>query len=207
MSKIKVSSILLCAGKSIRTSPENKLLLNILDKSVLKRTVEELLSSHFHEVIAVIGHHRDPIEQELKGLRVKMVHNKYFERGFHSSIKAGIMNIDLDSDYFAVCLADQPMLKKKDYNRLIAAAKSSSEALIIIPTCQGRRGNPVFISSLLIPEILDHPDSDRGCSYLFEHYTKEILSVEMDSDACLFDIDTPELFKQAKNKIETEILR
>ncbi|MBC7427793.1 MAG: nucleotidyltransferase family protein [Bacteriovorax sp.] len=175
-----------------------------MDKSVLKRTVEELLSSNFHEVIAVIGHDIDPIEQELKGLRVKMVNNKLFERGMQSSIKAGIMNIDLDSDYFAVCLADQPMLKKKNYNRLISAARSASEPLIICPTFQEKRGNPVLISSLLIPEILDHADSDRGCAYLFERYPNEIHSVEMDNDACLLDIDTPELYEQAKNIIEIE---
>ncbi|MDD4975172.1 MAG: NTP transferase domain-containing protein [Bacteriovorax sp.] len=186
MVKIKVSSILLC------TESTNKSTM-----PVFKIAVNELLNSHFHEVIAVTGPHRVPMEQELKGLHVKSVHNKFYERGLHSSIKAGLMNIDLDSDFFAICLANQPLLKRKDYNQLIAAAKSTNEALIICPTYQGKRGYPLFISSLLIPEILDHEDTNLGCSYLFERYSNNVSLVEMDTDACLFAADLPELVENA----------
>jgi molybdenum cofactor cytidylyltransferase len=179
MAKIKVSSVLLCNGHK--------------GNSGLRATVDELLNSHFHEVIAVTGPLKASVEHELKGLNVKIVHNKFYERGPHSSIKAGLMNLDLDSDFFAICFANQPLLKRKDYNQLIASAKSLSEALIICPTFQGKRGHPLLISSLLVPEILDHQDTDLGCSYLFERHPKSIFSVEMDTDACLLSGSPSEL--------------
>ena len=171
MANIKVSSVLLCNGHK--------------GNSGLRAAVDELLNSHFHEVIVVTGPDYVSVEQELKGLHVKIIHNKFYKRGLHSSVKAGLMNLDLDSDFFAICFANQSLLKRKDYNQLIASAKSLSEALIICPTFQGKRGHPQLISSLLVPEILDHEDTDIGCSYLFERHPKSIFSVEMDTDGCL----------------------
>lgn len=178
-----ISSLLLCVGRSITFSQKNK---NIL-KSSIKQLAEQLLKARFYEVVAVLSVERESFENELRGLPVKMVHNEYyFNKGLHSAIKIGVMNINLNADYFAICLADHNILTKNDYNRLILAAKAykdSTEALIICPTYQSRIGNPILISTRLIPEILSHKDSDSDCSYLFDRYPDQILLVEMESDA------------------------
>lgn len=185
MSNITISSLLLCVGKSKEITKQKKDIL----KSRIKKMAAELLHSHFHEVVAVLGAEIEAIEAELKGLPLKLVHNEfYFERGLHSAIKAGIMNINLSCDYFAVCLADQEHLSKKDYNKLIQVARSATDALIICPTFNNSVGNPILISSRLIPEILDHEDADHGCFYLFDRYPKNILFVEMDNEAFIKDI-------------------
>lgn len=183
---MKISSLFLCTSKKKLENPQNILLSKIAEKSVIKVVAEELLSSHFHEVIAVVGSDAFLVEHELKGLPLKVVHNKYYDRGYHTSIKAGVMNLDLQSDFFAVCFADHVKFKKNDYNHLMATAREQSEALVICPTFQGKRGDPVLISSLLVPEILAHQDSEEGYSYLFDRYFDKTVLSEMESDACLY---------------------
>jgi len=191
MSSIKVAAILLCfdEDKCLEKHEINSILPKKEFKSAIKKTAEELMASRFFEVIAVLGHQRFSIDSELKGLHLKMVFNKFYERGLHSSIKCAIMNLNLEIDFFTICFGDQLSLQKKDYNRLIAAAKLHHEALIICPTNQGIKGKPVLFSKLLIPEVLDHEDADPECKYLFERYPEKAQYVEMDSDAFIFEIE------------------
>ena len=190
MSSIKVAAILLCfdEDKCLAKRELNSILPKKEFKSALKITAEELVGARFYEVIAVLGHQRFLLDSELKGLHLKIVFNKFYERGLHSSIKSAIMNLNLENDFFAICFGDQLLLQKKDYNKLIAAAKMDHDALMICPTYQGIRGKPILFSKLLIPEILDHEDTDSECKYLFERYPEKIHYVEMDSDAFIFEI-------------------
>jgi molybdenum cofactor cytidylyltransferase len=202
MSQIKVSCLLLCAGKSTRTNPEHKLLLKIGEKSVVRKTAEEIMGAQFFEVIAVTGHAHELVQSELAALPMKIVHNKNYERGLHSSIREGLLNLDPEAQYFAVCLADQPALSSKDYNQLIESAAFFSDKALIHPAYKGQRGNPALISTEMIPEVLRHEDNDRGCFYLFERYPEKTQGIEMVDQSTLLDIDTPKLFEDVKSHLE-----
>ena len=183
MSNVKVAAILFCSNDGSVKSPVNLRLLKNIDKFAIKKAAEEIVAARFNEVIIVIGHEKYLIEPVLKGLRLKIVYNKFYERGLHASIKAAIMNLSLENDFFALCFADQPIISRKDYNKLIAKAKLARDSLIICPTHDGMRSNPIIYSKLLIPEILDHEDTALGCSYLFERHASNIHFVEMQNEA------------------------
>ncbi len=203
MSKVvKVSALLLCAGKSSRTSPDHKLMFKIQDLSVIKRTAHAIIGAQFFEVIAITGHEADMIRDELHGMPVHFVHNEKFEKGIHSSIKAGLTEISPEADFFAVCLADQPMLRSDDYNLLIDTVGENKKKKLFRPVYNGKFGNPAIISRDLILEILRHEDSDKGCSYLFEKHPDEVVAVEMPDHSSLVDVDTHELFEEVKFHLE-----
>jgi molybdenum cofactor cytidylyltransferase len=199
MSKVKVACLLLCAGKSSRTSPDHKLLLKIDDEhSILQRTAMEITRSKFFEVIAVTGFEEELMKAELKGLALEIFHNKHYENGMHSSIKEGLKHLSPEADFFAVCLADQPMLSHEDYNFLIDTVNAHPDFTLFRPVFNGQFGNPAIISKNYITEILAHEDNDKGCSYLFEKYPETTVKVPMKNHSTLIDVDTHELFEEVR---------
>jgi molybdenum cofactor cytidylyltransferase len=196
MPELKVACLLLCAGKSSRMSPDHKLLLKINKLSVIQKTAEEINKADFCEVIAVTGYQKDLVQREIEKFPFKIIHNEQFDMGLHSSIKAGVLQLNPEADFFAVCLADQPALTKDDYNFLISAVKKlGMDKKIFSPMFKGTRGNPTVISKKMISDILAHSDDDRGCFYLFQRYPEAVMNIEMINDSALLDIDTPELYR------------
>ncbi|RYZ96282.1 MAG: molybdopterin-guanine dinucleotide biosynthesis protein MobA, partial [Proteobacteria bacterium] len=103
-----------------------------------------------------------------------------------SSIRAGVEALGV-CDFFAVALGDQPTIPSSLYARLRGEV---GEERLLAPAIAGKRGNPVFIASALIPEILAHEDDDRGCAYLFKTHAAKL--VEVDDPSIFQDLDTPE---------------
>ncbi|QDK42254.1 hypothetical protein DOM21_12540 [Bacteriovorax stolpii] len=203
---VKVSCLLLCAGKSTRTYPAHKLLLKLGDQTLLRRVAEEIECTKFYEVLAITGHDHLMIEKELRGLPLKIIHNEHYERGIHSSVREGILHLSPETDYFAICHADQPMLTYQDYNKLIDAAQSAAAGTkLIYPSFHGKRGYPALISMSLIMEILDHHDNDEECSYLFERYRSQALAVEIDDELPFLKVETPQIFDQIKFHISNQL--
>lgn len=199
MPEIKVDCLLLCAGKSARMKPDHKLLMILDDMTVLKKTAQEIQHANFNKVIAITGFQKESVAAELKKFSFQEVFNEHFESGLHSSIRAGVLQLSSEADFFAVCLADQPALSTADYNFLIERVQiQGKNKKIFFPIYAGKRGNPVVISKSLIPDILEHADDDRGCFYLLDKYPNDLHAIEMNNESSLMDIDTPELFSQMK---------
>lgn len=177
-------------------------MLKISDRSIIKRTVQAIVDAKFFEVIAVTGHEAEMIKDELYGLPIHFVHNQNFESGMHSSIREGLLHLSPDAEYFAVCLADQPLLQADDYNLLIKTVGENKDKKLFRPVFEGKFGNPAVISRTLIQEILDNDDSDKGCSYLFERHPEEVFKVIMPDHSSLLDMDTHELFEEVKFHLE-----
>jgi molybdenum cofactor cytidylyltransferase len=195
MKRISVHCLLLCAGKGQRMRPHNKLFLPLSESTVLQKVVEQIKKSDFDSFTAVTGFESEKTSDTLSHLGFSSVHNPLFESGMHSSIKAGLLSLTKSDGFFAVCLADQPMITATHYNQLIHAARKNPEAKLIIPYFEKQRGNPVLISLELRKQILNHPDDDRGCFYLFADYPDECVSVQMNDSSILIDLDTPEDYK------------
>jgi molybdenum cofactor cytidylyltransferase len=200
--KISISSLLLSAGLGRRMKNSHKLLLPLKSEVVIIHTAREILKAKFDEVIVITGFHAEDVLDALSSFPFHVAHNAHYETGMHSSIRRGLKAMSEKKGFFAVCLADQPLLKSSDYELLIEAARNNPEAKLIHPEFEGKRGQPVFISKSLREEILAHPDDDKGCAYLFKKY--ESLAVAMKTDACLIDLDTQEDYDEVLKRIENE---
>lgn len=172
--------------------------MKIDERSVLKHTAQEISRSQFFEVIAVTGFEKELVTAELAGLPVEIIHNNNFETGMHSSIKAGLKKLSPEADFFAVCLADQPLLNHADYNHLIDMVAENPDYQLFRPMFNGKFGNPAIISRKYIPEIMEYPESDKGCAYLFERHPEATLKVTMSNQSTLVDVDTHDLFEEVR---------
>jgi molybdenum cofactor cytidylyltransferase len=149
----------------------------------------------------VTGHQRERIEKALAGLPVRFVHNPDFADGLGTSLKAGIAAVPAESDGVVVCLGDMPQVDAALIDRLIAAFNPEQGALAVMPTFNGRRGNPVLWSRRFFPELMAI-EGDVGARHLITQYGEAVVEVPLTGTAAHVDVDTPEALRGVKAEIE-----
>jgi molybdenum cofactor cytidylyltransferase len=199
--KRRVAAIVLAAGRSTRMGGPNKLLAEIGGKPLVRIAVQEALGSRARPVIVVTGHQHERVDAALKGLPVTIVHNPDFADGLSTSLKAGIAAVPSDADGAIVCLGDMPQVDAALIDRLIAAFDPERGALVVVPTIEGKRGNPVVWSRRFF-SALATLDGDVGARHLIANYPEAVSEVAFSDRAALVDVDTPEAFDALKSEME-----
>jgi molybdenum cofactor cytidylyltransferase len=197
----RIAAVVLAAGRSTRMAGANKLLAEIRGKPLVRIAVEQALASRANPVIVVTGHERERVEQALAGLAVRVVHNPHFAEGLGTSVCAGIAAVPAEADGAVVCLGDMPQVDAALIDRLIAAFDPAKGALAVVPTIEGRRGNPVLWSRRFFPELMAI-EGDIGARHLIERYAEAVAEVPVSGKGALVDVDTPEALVGVKAEIE-----
>jgi molybdenum cofactor cytidylyltransferase len=197
----RIAGLVLAAGRSTRMGGPNKLVAEIRGKALVRIATEQVLASRAKPVIVVTGHERDRVESALAGLPVTFVHNPDYATGLGSSLKAGVAAVPDEADGIVVCLADMPQVDATLIDRLIAAFDPEKGALAVIPTFEGKRGNPVLWSRRFFPELMAI-EGDVGARHLIGRYNEAVAEVPVTGKAALLDIDTPEALRGATAEIE-----
>jgi molybdenum cofactor cytidylyltransferase len=177
-------------------------LAEIGGKPLVRIAAEEALASRARPVIVVTGHQRDKVEAALDGLKVERVHNPNFADGLSTSVKAGLEAVPADVDGAVVCLGDMPQVRAALIDKLIAAFDPERGALVVVPTIEGKRGNPVVWSRRFFPELIGL-EGDVGARHLIGRYTEAVAEVPLTDNAALIDVDTPEALSKVKAEIES----
>ena len=196
-----LAAIVLAAGRSTRMGGPNKLLAEINGRPLVRIAAEEALKSQARPVIVVTGHQRERVEAAVSGLDVVLVHNPNFAGGLSTSLKAGIAAVPADADGVIVCLGDMPQVDAKLIDRLLSAFDPEKGALVVVPTIEGKRGNPVVWSRRFFPELAAL-DGDTGARHLIASYPEAVTEVPLTGNAALVDVDTPDVLKAVKAEIE-----
>jgi molybdenum cofactor cytidylyltransferase len=196
-----VAAVVLAAGRSTRMGAINKLIAEIGGKPLVRIAAEQALASRASPVIVVTGHERERVEAALAGLPLRLVHNPDFAEGLGTSLKAGIAAVPEDADAAIVCLGDMPQVDSQLIDRLIAGFDPGRGALVVVPSIEGRRGNPVLWSRRFFPDLMA-VQGDIGARHLIASYTEAVVEVPVAGEAALTDVDTPESFTAVKAEIE-----
>jgi molybdenum cofactor cytidylyltransferase len=197
----RIAAVILAAGRSTRMGGPNKMLAEIGGKPLVRIAAEQALASRARPVIVVTGHQRETVEAALKGLDVRVVHNPNFAEGLSTSVKTGLAAVPADVDGAIVLLGDMPQVKSALIDKLIAAFDPERGALVVIPTIEGKRGNPVVWSRRFFSELMAL-EGDVGARHLIGRYPEAVAEVPLTDNAALTDVDTPEALRQVKAEIE-----
>jgi molybdenum cofactor cytidylyltransferase len=186
-----IACIILAAGQSRRMGPVNKLLAQVDGKPMVRWAAETALASAASPVFVVLGHEADKVRAALKDLKVTFVENPDYAQGIAGSVKRGIAAVPADADGAVIVLGDMPRIAPRQIDRLIAAYNPVEGRALCIPTWRGKRGNPVLIGKRFFAEM-QALTGDVGARPLISQYPELICEVEMENDAVLLDIDTPQ---------------
>ncbi len=194
--KREVGAVVLAAGRSQRMG-QPKLGLPWGERTVIGQVVETLTKAGIEEILVVTGGAREVVEKALAGYPVRFVYNSVFDQEeMMTSLKAGIRDMSTGADGLLVVLGDQPTIEV-GVVRAVLQEFSASDAPLVIPSYQKRRGHPWLIGKSLWGEILDFSSEKTMRDFLNLHREK-IHYVNVQSRGILQDLDTPEDYEQLR---------
>jgi molybdenum cofactor cytidylyltransferase len=197
----RVAAVVLAAGRSTRMGGPNKLLAEIGQRPLVRIAAEAALASGAQPVIVVTGHQREHVEEVVADLPLTLVHNPSFADGLGTSVRAGVTAVPAEADGAIVLLGDMPQVDAALIDRLIAAFDPDRGALVVVPTFEGKRGNPVLWSRRFFPDLMAI-EGDVGARHLIGRYGEAVVEVPVSGKGAFTDIDTPEALSGVKAEIE-----
>ena len=200
----EVSAILLATGLSRRMGQENKLLLPVDGKPMVRHVVETYINVVDGPLIVVTGFEEGRIRRALEGLSVIFAKNDAFSTGQASSVAKGL-SVAPEAKALLIGLADQPLLKASDLQDLLEAHRKHAEVKITVPTKNGQRGNPIVVPAALRSRLLENPDKP-GCMHFTREHPETVQKVDFTAVGFFTDVDTPQdIAKDLQTKEEAVI--
>ncbi|MDR2590294.1 MAG: nucleotidyltransferase family protein [Oscillospiraceae bacterium] len=207
--QLKVSAILTAAGLSERMGSD-KLLLKYSGKTLLQKAVDLLYELPVKEKILVTT--EDRLEKIELPVNIKIVINKYPEKGHSRSVRLGVEKAnetdnvhhnrfetspletiespEQNTTHFLFLVADQPKLTKADIMQIIDAGEINQDK-IIYPVINDKPGTPSLFPIKFSDELL-RISGDTGGRVIRDLYLKSCLAVLPTNPERFADINTME---------------
>jgi len=188
------TAIVLAAGHADRMG-SNKLTLPLGPGTVVGRVVATALAV-CDSVIVVIGLHdqgtRTAVEQAARALgaegRVEVAEGVPYDPGMFISVQAGLRRV-AGANVVLIFPGDIPLVLTETAIA-VRDAVLAGQADIGVPSCRGRRGHPVAISTRRVPELLAMSERSTLRQFMAAHASTTKL-VPVDDRGILLDMDTP----------------
>jgi molybdenum cofactor cytidylyltransferase len=192
-----LSLIVLAAGKSNRMQGKNKLLEKIDEKPMIRRVVENALSSMVDEVIVVVGWEAAKVMTVLADLPCRYVENKDYEIGQSSSVRAGMREVSIGAEAVLILPGDVARIDAHSINKVVETYHRT-QSPIVVASYQGKSGHPILFSKELFGEIQGVDEATFGLKSVTTKHDGDIRQAETGSENVLRDVDTPEDLKRMK---------
>jgi len=180
----------------------NKLLARLHGRPLVEIAARNAIDAGLAGVTLVTGHEAEKVGAAVAGLDLAVVHNPDFAEGMASSIRAGVQALPDDVDAVIVLLADMPAITPDVLRQLAAAYDPAAGRTIVVPTVNGKRGNPVLWDRRYLAELA-RLEGDTGARHLIGQYADAVAEVEI-GDAARLDLDTPEALSAAGGEVPGE---
>jgi len=196
---MKISATILAAGSSSRMGKTNKLLLLINNKPIIELVCRTVLETKLSPIIVVTGYEHNKIKKVIPSEINDIIFNKDWKSGMMSSINKGMSKLDRSLDGNMIILGDMPLITKTTLNLLIDEFKKYEGQQIVHPLYKSMQANPVIFPKKYFPDILKGR-GDIGAKKILKKYSKESISVSIDSDEVILDCDTRDDYLLAQMK-------
>ncbi len=190
----RVAGVVLAAGKATRFGT-TKQLLPWKGTTMVGHVVDVALAAGLSPVVVVVGHDGERVAAAVADRPVQVVWNPEYAAGQSASVRRGVAALPASCSAALFLLADQPGITPETV-RILVQAHRETLAPIVVPTYEGRRGNPVLFDRALFAEI-EKITGDTGARMLFGKYRPHIVRVPVEDAAVVQDIDTPEEYARA----------
>lgn len=186
---MRVAAVILAAGASTRFGSP-KVLARLEGRTLLEHVLDAVREAGIDEIVVVLGHAADEVEEGIDWLDERLVRNPDPEL-LSSSLQVGLAAAaDFDPPVRAavVLLGDQPRVRPEVIHGLISAARASSEPVVIPEYTEGGGANPVVIRRDGF-DLADEASGDRGLGPLLDGREELVLRVSFSGSNP--DVDTP----------------
>jgi CTP:molybdopterin cytidylyltransferase MocA len=188
MGAARTAAVVLAAGASSRFG-RPKALAPLWGKPLLQHVLEVVGTIEFSEVIVVLGHYADEIEDGLQWRSERRVRNPKPDDGLSSSLRIGLRSLGRRSQAALIFLGDQPLVRSDVVKRLLECPVSEAHPIAVPAYEAGGGPNPLLIHRAAWPLALE-AGADRGLGPVLREHRKLVVEVSMPGSNP--DVDTPE---------------
>ncbi len=147
-----MSAVVLAAGRATRMG-EEKLLLRLGDKPVIRHVVETVGRAGMLETLVVVNpRNRDAIADALPEPSARLVCNQRFHEGIATSIAAGAAAVSAGSQAMLLVQGDQPLVTTSMLLALVEAWRVDGPEFVAA-SYDGLTTTPVLFARDLYPEL------------------------------------------------------
>lgn len=188
-----VAAIILAAGRGRRfdAAPDgSKVVAPFAGMPMVRRVATLAQASRAAPVIVVTGHAAPVVESALEGIPTWIVNNPGHAAGMSGSLQIGLAALPPDPRGALILLADMPLVRRDTLDRLIARFEAEAGPVdAVIPTYEGRPGNPVLIGRRLFAAI-GALRGDEGARKLLAGPERTLIFCEVEDPGIEIDVDT-----------------
>lgn len=179
--------ILLAAGLSRRFGPENKLLAPVAGRPLFRHILDKLEKLQGPDTRLLVMTNTPEIRAWCESRNIPWGASPQADQGISHTIRAALA-LAGDTEAYVFFVADQPKLEESTIRRLLSACEAGNAPVGCLVSGE-RRGNPVWFSALLRPE-LEQLTGDTGGRAVLQPHWAQALRVEAAGEE-LEDIDLP----------------
>ncbi|MCS6835091.1 MAG: selenium cofactor biosynthesis protein YqeC [Anaerolineae bacterium] len=194
-----IGAVVLAAGLSSRMG-QHKILLPWQDgKTIIEHIVEQLVRSRLEEIVVVLGHQADAVKRLLKPYGVTCVINKAYKNGeMLVSMQTGLKALSPRMAAALIVLGDQPRMEPRTIYKVLKAY-AEGQGDIVMPSYQRRRGHPYLLDRCYWQDILALK-TGQSAREVMNANEAAIAYVEVSNDSILCDIDTPQDYREERER-------
>lgn len=204
--------IILAGGASARMGQPKGLVL-FSGRPWLEIQLRRLQKAGFNQIFIVLGFHADEyfrlspwrlVQQQYVDLNILITVNPKPDLGSFSSLQFGVQNIKNEVDGVFVLPVDVPTPEPVVFQEILNHLQKQDlkkDVDVLVPTFQGKRGHPVWISNVLIKRIVQiNPRlSSARLDYIIRDLPmNRIFQVEVQDSSVILNLNTPEDFFKIK---------
>jgi molybdenum cofactor cytidylyltransferase len=179
--------IVLAGGEGTRFDGGNKLLATLDEAPIVSHAARSLNGEAVDHAVAIIGHDADAVRGAIEPHVDEIRENQAYERGQSRSVRLGTRVAgERGADAVLFLPGDMPCVDRATVDRLAAAFRDGDHT-IVVPTYEGRRGNPVLFDASHFDALRD-VTGDTGGRALLERNAAH--RVPVDDPGIRIDVDT-----------------
>lgn len=183
--KNQTGALLLAAGFSKRFGG-SKLIAELDNTNTVVFQTYQRLHAAVPEVVVIS---RPELAEAISEHAIKPQIFEGADRGMGATLAFGMNHIsNLNWNACMICLADMPFIRESTYRELAEAAAPDR---IVVPSFEGKLGNPVIFGRDYFPELLN-VSGDAGGKPVIKRHQSSVLELALSDPAILADVDTPE---------------
>ena len=190
----RVAGVIPCAGVSRRMGA-SKALLDAGGRSFLAATIGALTGGGCNPVVVVLGEGQADEERRARDAGAVTLVNPDPGEGPITSLRIALGALGDGVDSIAVLPVDHPRVRPETVTALVGAL-FETDALLAVPTFDGKRGHPTLFRRSVFPELLD-PALEGGARTVVHAHLANAVLLPVGDPGVVTDIDTPEDYDQA----------
>ena len=185
-SQAEVWGVIPCSGTSSRMGTP-KAMLDAGGRTFIERVIHAHRAGGCGHVLVALPTLDGPVAAKAVEAGAQVVLNPCPEEGPIGSLRASLRVLDHAVEGVSFCPVDHPLIHEDTVQYLIDMFRQS-QAPLLVPTFNGKRGHPVLFHRMLFEELLND-ELPEGARTVVLRHLDDTTSVPVDDEGTVVDID------------------